>query len=133
HALRAEVAHHGVDVGVAYLSWTDTDMVRGADAVPGLSNIRAKLPWPFNKTYPLEPAVAALVAGVARRSSHVYAQKWLRIMPLFRGTIPTLVARTPRSQIREAEEALRAGGDEATRLVGAGGAADRKSATGTAH
>jgi short-subunit dehydrogenase len=32
HALRAEVAHQGVDVGVAYLTWTDTDMVRAADA-----------------------------------------------------------------------------------------------------
>src|SRR5690606_6778158 len=31
-AVRVEVAHRGVDVGVAYLSWTDTDMVRGADA-----------------------------------------------------------------------------------------------------
>ena len=132
HALRAEVAHHGVGVGVAYLSWTDTDMVRGADAVPGLSNIRAKLPWPFNKTYPVEPAVAALVTGVVRRSPHVYAQRWLRIMPLFRGTIPTLVAHTPRKQLVAAEDALRAGGPAATRLVGAGGAADRESATGTA-
>jgi NAD(P)-dependent dehydrogenase (short-subunit alcohol dehydrogenase family) len=31
HSLRAEVGHQGVRVGVAYLSWTDTDMVRGAD------------------------------------------------------------------------------------------------------
>jgi NAD(P)-dependent dehydrogenase (short-subunit alcohol dehydrogenase family) len=32
HVLRAEVAHRGVRVGVAYLSWVDTDMVRGGDA-----------------------------------------------------------------------------------------------------
>ena len=32
HVLRAEVAHRGVAVGVAYMSWVDTDMVRGADA-----------------------------------------------------------------------------------------------------
>ncbi len=32
HCLRAEVGHQGVKVGVGYLSWTDTDMVRGADA-----------------------------------------------------------------------------------------------------
>ena len=28
-SVRTEVAHLGVDLGVAYLSWTDTDMVRG--------------------------------------------------------------------------------------------------------
>ena len=33
--LRTEVAHLGVDVGVAYFSWIDTDMVRGADARAG--------------------------------------------------------------------------------------------------
>lgn len=26
HSLRAEVAHEGIDVGIAYLNWTDTDM-----------------------------------------------------------------------------------------------------------
>ncbi len=31
HSLRGEVGHRGVKVGVGYLSWTDTDMVRGAD------------------------------------------------------------------------------------------------------
>src|SRR4029450_5709210 len=29
HSLRTEMAHHGVDVGVAYLYWTDTHMTRG--------------------------------------------------------------------------------------------------------
>ncbi len=31
HSLRAELGYKGVKVGVGYLSWTDTDMVRGAD------------------------------------------------------------------------------------------------------
>ena len=34
HSLRAELAHHGVDVGVAYLAWTDTAMVRGGRRRP---------------------------------------------------------------------------------------------------
>jgi short-subunit dehydrogenase len=34
HALRGEVAHHGVEVGIACLSRTHTDMVRGADTRP---------------------------------------------------------------------------------------------------
>ena len=41
HSVRAEVAHHGVRVGVAYLSWTDTDMVRGADENAALREMRA--------------------------------------------------------------------------------------------
>ncbi|CAM5580614.1 hypothetical protein SGRIM128S_03990 [Streptomyces griseomycini] len=32
HSLRAEVAHRHVGVGIAYINWTDTDMVRDADA-----------------------------------------------------------------------------------------------------
>ena len=44
HALRGEVAHQGVAVGVAYLSWTDTDMVRAADEDEVLARIRAGLP-----------------------------------------------------------------------------------------
>lgn len=42
HALRAEVAHRGVDVGIAYLSWADTDMINAAV----LRELRARLPWP---------------------------------------------------------------------------------------
>src|SRR3954471_7181221 len=56
HSLRGEVRHHGVDVGVAYLTWTDTDMVRGADE-RGFAD-RSKLPGVLGRTYPLEPAVA---------------------------------------------------------------------------
>ncbi len=42
-SLRTEVARHGVDVGVAYFSWIDTDMVRGADARRELGGMREKL------------------------------------------------------------------------------------------
>ena len=41
NALRTEVAHHGVDVGVAYYSWIDTDMVRGMDDHPAHTALRA--------------------------------------------------------------------------------------------
>ncbi len=80
HSLRAEVGHKGVRVGVGYLSWTDTDMVRGADQDEVMRELRQRLPWPSNKTYPLGQAVDRIVAGIERRSSHVYAQWWLRGM-----------------------------------------------------
>ena len=46
HALRAEVAHQGVGVGVAYLSWTDTDLVRSADEDEVMARFRRRLPGP---------------------------------------------------------------------------------------
>jgi NAD(P)-dependent dehydrogenase (short-subunit alcohol dehydrogenase family) len=125
HSLRGEVQHHGVEVGVAYLSWTDTDMVRGADAVAGLGQFRAQLPGLLGRTYPLEPAVARIVAGIERRSSHVYAQAWLRALPVVRGALPWIVVRSSAGRAAEAERLLAAAGPEATRQVGAGGAADR--------
>lgn len=124
HSLSGEMAHHGVDVGVAYLSWTDTDMVRGADAVPGLGELRTELPWVLGRTYPLVPAVARLVDGIERRSRHVYAQRWLRVLPAVRGALPWIVDLGGRRGVPEAERLMRENGAGATRAVGAGGAAD---------
>ena len=96
HSLRGEVAHHGVRVGVAYLSWTDTDMVRQADLRPGLGAMRARLPGVFGRTYPLAPAVERLADGVERRRAHVYGQGWLRALPVVRGLLPGVVTRAVR-------------------------------------
>jgi hypothetical protein len=82
-----------VTVGVAYLAFTDTAMVAAADADPALRALRSSLPGPFGKTYPLIPAVARIVVGLERRSPHVYAQAWLRVMAAVRGQAPGVVAR----------------------------------------
>jgi NAD(P)-dependent dehydrogenase (short-subunit alcohol dehydrogenase family) len=124
HSLRGEVRHHGVDVGVAYLSWTDTDMVRGADAKPGLADMRSRLPGVFGRTYPLEPAVTRLADGIAGRAPHVYAQGWVRALTWLRAAAPTLMARAPKRDTREVERRLRSAGETATTPVGPGGAAD---------
>ncbi|GAA2747859.1 SDR family oxidoreductase [Kitasatospora cinereorecta] len=124
HALRAEVAHQGVKVGVGYLSWTDTDMVRGADQDTVLRQMRARLPWPANKTYPLGPAVDRLVAGIARRSPHVYAQAWLRGMQPIRWMLPGLIAAVGSRDVARLEPELKATADTRLAPVGAGGAAD---------
>ncbi|MET8954473.1 SDR family oxidoreductase [Streptomyces sp. NPDC004393] len=123
HSLRAEVAHHGVGVGVGYLSWTDTDMVRGADRDDAMRELRQRLPWPAGKTYPLGPAVERIVAGIERRSSHVYGQAWLRGMQAVRGYLPGLVATVGQREMRRFEPRLRA---VRTGLVGAGGEADEQ-------
>ncbi|MFH8800554.1 SDR family oxidoreductase [Streptomyces sp. NPDC017936] len=123
HSLRAEVGHKGVRVGVGYLSWTDTDMVRGADQEDVMRELRQRLPWPSNKTYPLGPAVDRLVAGIERRSAHVYGQWWLRGMQSVRGYLPGIIGTIGQREMRRFEPRLRG---MRTGLVGAGGAADEE-------
>ncbi|MFF9589762.1 SDR family oxidoreductase [Streptomyces sp. NPDC014646] len=122
HSLRAEVGHRGVRVGVGYLSWTDTDMVRGADQDDVMRELRQRLPWPANRTYPLGPAVDRIVSGVERRSAHVYAQRWLRGMQSVRGCLPTLIGVVGQREMRRFGPRLAGVGSG---LVGAGGAADQ--------
>ncbi|MCX4823712.1 SDR family oxidoreductase [Streptomyces sp. NBC_01142] len=126
HSLRAEVGYKGVRVGVGYLSWTDTDMVRGADRDEVMRELRQRLPWPSNRTYPLGPAVDRIVAGIERRSSHVYAQWWLRGMQSVRGYLPGLIGAVGQREMRRFEPRLQGVGKG---LVGAGGAADEEART----
>ncbi len=121
HCLRAEVGYRGVRVGVGYLSWTDTDMVRGADQDEVMRELRQRLPWPSNRTYPLGPAVDRIVAGIERRSHHVYAQWWLRGMQSVRGYLPAVIGTAGRREMQRFAPKL-AGVSKG--LVGAGGAAD---------
>ena len=127
HCLRGEVRHHGVDVGVAYLAFTDTDMVRGTDAVKPFGEMRKQMPGPFGRTYPLAPAVERLADGVEGRKAHVYAQRWLRALQPVRGLLPGLVARAARD-LPALEAELRQAGPSATTPVGAGGSADSAAA-----
>ncbi|MEV0277736.1 SDR family oxidoreductase [Streptomyces sp. NPDC050610] len=128
HSLRAEVGYRGVRVGVGYLSWTDTDMVRGADQDDIMRELRSRLPWPTNRTYPLGPAVDRLVAGIERRSSHVYAQWWLRGMQSVRGYLPTLIGVVGQREMRRFGPRLE--GFRGSSLLGAGGEADEKARAG---
>ena len=126
HSLRAEVGYKGVRVGVGYLSWTDTDMVRGADQDDVMRELRQRLPWPSNKTYPLGPAVDRIVDGIERRSHHVYAQWWLRGMQGIRGYLPALIGTVGQREMKRFEPRFAEGGGTRTGLVGAGGEADEK-------
>ncbi|MFH8975805.1 SDR family oxidoreductase [Streptomyces sp. NPDC017890] len=128
HCLRGEVGHRGVKVGVGYLSWTDTDMVRGADQDDVMRELRQRLPWPSNKTYPLGPAVDRLVEGIERRSAHVYGQWWLRGMQGVRGCLPAVIGTVGQREMRRFGDRLNG---VRTGLVGAGGAADEQRPTST--
>ncbi len=124
HALRAEVAHQGVRVGVAYLTWTDTDMMRGADGDEVLREMRARQPWPASKTAPLGPAVERLATGIARRSAHIYGQPWVRAMQwLPRGILPAVLATRGSAEVARLAPRLAATAEQRRRPVGPGGLA----------
>ncbi|WP_189229294.1 SDR family oxidoreductase [Streptomyces flaveolus] len=122
HALRAEVAHHGVAVGIAYLNWIDTDMIRDADRYAVLRELRAHMPAPARRTYPADFVAARLVRAVERRRTSVYVPGWLRLAQLARPALPSAVMRVSRREL----PGLEAAGDmNATGPLGAGGRADR--------
>jgi NAD(P)-dependent dehydrogenase (short-subunit alcohol dehydrogenase family) len=84
-SLRIELAHHGVDVGVAYYTFLDTPMVDAIERNPAAVFGRAAMPAPVRRTYPLDKAVTATVTGIERRSTRVIYPRFLRWALLFRG------------------------------------------------
>ena len=124
HALRAEVAHQGVGVGIAYLSWTDTDLVRAADQDELMARFRARLPWPASATGPLDPAVDRIAAGILRRAARIYAPPWVRAVQwLPRGAVPATVTRRGAREVARLAAELMATAAGRRLPLGPGGAA----------
>ena len=94
NVLRLEVRHLGVDVGVAYFSWIDTDMTRGAESHhAGFAAMRKGLRGPAGKTLPVGAAADAIARGVQRRSRRVVAPGFVSALFRLRGLIPELIDR----------------------------------------
>ena len=77
-SLRAEVKHLGVDVGVGYFGFIDTDMVRGADAHPAIGKLRAASSGPIGRSCPLSLAGRAIADGIEARRRRVVVPGWIR-------------------------------------------------------
>ena len=82
--LRIEMHPLGVQVGVAYFLFLDTDMVRdGEREMPLLQRAKAEMPSVFSRTYPLPPAIDEVVAAIAERRRRVAYPRWfLKLLPL---------------------------------------------------
>jgi NAD(P)-dependent dehydrogenase (short-subunit alcohol dehydrogenase family) len=94
NVVRVEVAHLGVDVGVAYLLFIDTPMVRDADTEHGdFARMRVLLPGPAGKSYPVSLAADTLARAVHRRSRRVFVPSSVRAQYVLRGVIGSLVDR----------------------------------------
>ncbi|MDX2564440.1 SDR family oxidoreductase [Streptomyces sp. TX20-6-3] len=129
HALGAEVAHRGVGVGIAYLNWADTAMIREADKTAVFRELRTNLPWPASDIHDPASYVRAMLRGIERRSTHIYAPPWLRATQAARALLPAVV--THRSR-----QVLAARGNAPlppTGLLGPGGAAADPARTGGPH
>jgi NAD(P)-dependent dehydrogenase (short-subunit alcohol dehydrogenase family) len=135
-SLRSEVRHLGVDVGVGYFSFIDTDMVRGGDGHASLGGLRAQAGWPVNRTYPLAGAGAAIANGIEGRRRWVVYPGWGRALLVLRTAIAPLLERGGRGTAAEADSLFlkdveERGAEAASGPVGAGGQAARKIAPET--
>jgi NAD(P)-dependent dehydrogenase (short-subunit alcohol dehydrogenase family) len=128
-SLRAEVKHLGVDVGVGYFSFIDTDMVRGADSHPAVGALRAEMSrGPLSKTYPLSDAGEAIADGIENRSRWVVVPRWARALLVLRTALVPLVERGSRDYAEEGDRLFEAdveerGAKAASAPVGPGGEA----------
>jgi NAD(P)-dependent dehydrogenase (short-subunit alcohol dehydrogenase family) len=102
--LRVEEDPFGVDVGVAYFLFLDTDMVRDAEReMPRMEAARDKIPKIFGQTYPLAPAIDELVAAIAERRRRVAYPKWfLRMLPLRQLFVSRFLERQGAKEVPEA-------------------------------
>jgi NAD(P)-dependent dehydrogenase (short-subunit alcohol dehydrogenase family) len=125
NSLRAEVAHLGVKVGVAHPTWIRTDLVDGADAHPVFGRLRAGLPGPLGRTYPVGVALDHLEAGIARRSRVIHVPRWVGLFKLVRALLPPLVELGARFRVPAADRAaladIEARGAREAAITGPGG------------
>jgi NAD(P)-dependent dehydrogenase (short-subunit alcohol dehydrogenase family) len=129
-SLRGEVKHLGVDVGVGYFGFIDTDMVRGADAHPAIGKLRDQMGGPLMKTYPLSKAGQAIADGIEGRKRWVVVPRWARALILARTLIQPLVEKQAQGHAAEADAAFMRDIEErgvaaASGPVGPGGEAAR--------
>jgi NAD(P)-dependent dehydrogenase (short-subunit alcohol dehydrogenase family) len=82
--LRVEMQPLGVQVGVAYFLFLDTDMVNdGEREMPLLQRAKAEMPRPLARTYPLAPAIDEVVKAIAERRRRVAYPRWfLKALPM---------------------------------------------------
>ncbi|MEU3032526.1 short-chain dehydrogenase/reductase [Streptomyces incarnatus] len=99
HALRAEVAHQGVAVGIAYPAWADTAMIRAAERFTALRELRVHMPPPLRTIHPPDAVAERLARAVESRRTAVYMPSWLRCVQAVRSALPPVVLRLTRREL----------------------------------
>ncbi|MEV0717562.1 SDR family oxidoreductase [Asanoa sp. NPDC050611] len=85
NAIRLELAHRGVDVGTAHMSWVDTDLVRDVkDDLPTFRAALDRMPGPFGRSVPVERCAARFVDAIDHRRRRVYVPRFVALASAFR-------------------------------------------------
>ncbi|OBG29380.1 SDR family oxidoreductase [Mycobacterium sp. 852002-51057_SCH5723018] len=96
NALRLELAHRGVGVGSAHMSWIDTALVRDTKAdIPSFAELLARLPWPLNKTTTVDRCADAFVKGIEGRQARIYSPRWVGLFRWVKPVLSTPVGEGP--------------------------------------
>ena len=78
NALRLEVAHRGVAVGSAHMSWINTPLVQEAKAdLSTFGDMISKLPGPLSKTTSVEKCGEAFIKGIEGRKRQINCPGWV--------------------------------------------------------
>jgi NAD(P)-dependent dehydrogenase (short-subunit alcohol dehydrogenase family) len=130
-SLRSEVRHLGVDVGVGYFGFIDTDLVRAGDAHPTLGGMRKGIRGPIGRTYPVSAVGQAVADGVEKRRRWVVVPGWLRPVLVLRTALAPILERGSSEQAAEADRLCEQdiderGAEEASAPLGPGGKAARE-------
>ena len=127
-SLRGELKHLGVDVGVGYFWFIDTDLVRGADAHPVAGPLRQDTVGPLKRVYPVSAVGEAVAAGIERRRRWIVVPAWAKALLLLRTALAPVIDRGAHDSAAEAdrlfqEDIERRGLEAASAPLGAGGEA----------
>lgn len=96
NALRLEVAHQGVDVGSAHMSWIDTPMVQDAKSdLSSFAEMLSRLPNPLGKTTSVDKCGQAFVKGIEGRKRRVNVPGWVGAFRWLRPILSTSVGERP--------------------------------------
>jgi NAD(P)-dependent dehydrogenase (short-subunit alcohol dehydrogenase family) len=100
NAIRLELRHKGVDVGVAYFGFIDTPMVARGKSDPILARFEEANGENFiGKTYPLSGAGDAIMRGIENRSRRVLYPRWIRPIMVLRSAMPRFIDRTVKTDL----------------------------------
>jgi NAD(P)-dependent dehydrogenase (short-subunit alcohol dehydrogenase family) len=96
NALRLEVAHLGVDVGSAHMSWIDTALVRDTKTdLSTFTEMLAKLPYPLNRTTSVYECGQAFVTGIERRKRRINSPGWVGLARWLKPVLSTRLGELP--------------------------------------
>jgi NAD(P)-dependent dehydrogenase (short-subunit alcohol dehydrogenase family) len=130
-SLRSEVRYLGVDVGVGYFSFADTEMVRGADSHPAVGSVRGETGRPISRTYPVSAVGRAVAEGIEKRRRWVLVPGWLRALLVLRTALAPVFERAAFERAARMDRLFQAdiegrGAEAVSAPVGAGGEAARR-------